>query len=67
LRETPSLDGAVLRKLQPNEAITIIEGPVEADGYTWWYMQVEADGTEGWAVEDYGWYKSVEWSKTPEP
>jgi len=67
LHETPSLDGAVLRKLQPNEAITIIEGPVEADGYTWWYMQVEADGTEGWAVEDYGWYKSVEWSKTPVP
>ena len=67
LRETPSLDGAVLQKLQPGDTVTILDGPAEADGYTWWYMQVETDGIEGWAVEDYGWYKSVEWSETPKP
>jgi len=67
LRETPSLDGAVLQKLQPGDTVTILDGPIESDGYTWWYMRTDADGAEGWAVENYGWYKAVEWIKTPEP
>jgi hypothetical protein len=45
----------VLRKLQPGDTVTIIEGPVEADGYTWWKMKT-SDGLEGWAVEVSVWF-----------
>lgn len=56
LREAPSIHAAVLRKLQPGDTVTILEGPVEADGYTWWRMRT-ADGLEGWAVEVAAWYQ----------
>jgi hypothetical protein len=29
--------------------VTITEGPVEADGYTWW--RIEADNVSGWSAE----------------
>ncbi|MFZ6029543.1 MAG: SH3 domain-containing protein [Chloroflexota bacterium] len=58
LRDAPSLAGASLRKLQPGDTVTLLEGPVEADGYTWWKMSTE-DGLEGWAVEVAVWYDAV--------
>ena len=59
LRDAPSLVGAILRKLQPGDTVTILSGPVQADGYTWWQMQT-ADGTIGWAVNIPEWYAPVE-------
>ncbi|HEX8684510.1 MAG TPA: SH3 domain-containing protein [Ardenticatenaceae bacterium] len=38
--------------LQDGTTITLAEGPVEGDGFTWWKIRLE-DGTEGWAVQDY--------------
>ncbi len=58
LRTEPSLDSAVLTQLQPGDAVTILDGPVEADGYTWWKMSTE-DGTEGWAVNIPEWYEPL--------
>jgi Tol biopolymer transport system component len=58
LRGEPTLEGEVLRKLQPGDRVTIVEGPVEADGYTWWQMQAE-DGVTGWAVNIPEWYEAV--------
>ena len=58
LRDAPSLTGVILRKLQPGDAITILSGPVNTDGYTWWQMQT-ADGTAGWAVNIPEWYAPV--------
>jgi WD40 repeat protein len=68
LRAEPSLDGEVLRKLQPGDRVTILDGPVEADGYTWWKVQTE-DGTTGWTVNIPEWYVPVseEATTTPTP
>ena len=65
LRASPSLSTDVLRKLQPDDTVTILEGPVEADGYTWWKMKTN-DGLEGWAVEVSVWYEPVS-TATPTP
>lgn len=55
LRAGPSLSDTVLAKLHTGAQITLLEGPVEADGYQWWKMRSE-DGLEGWAVEVAEWY-----------
>jgi len=56
LRESPSLDGTILAKLQAGERVTILEGPVEADHYYWWKIRREEEGLIGWAVELAGWF-----------
>jgi hypothetical protein len=58
LRAEPSLTGVVLRMLQAGDIVTILDGPVEADGYTWWQVQTE-DGSTGWAVNIPEWYAPV--------
>lgn len=47
-RETPGLSPIVARIPEGSE-VTIREGPVEADGYTWW--RVEAGEISGWVAE----------------
>lgn len=56
LRDSPSLSGISLMKLQEGEFVTILEGPIEADGYFWWKIRVGENVAEGWAVEVAGWY-----------
>jgi uncharacterized protein YgiM (DUF1202 family) len=60
LRDSPSLDGEILQKLQIGEVVKILEEPVEVDDFFWRRMRVEAENIEGWAVEVAGWYKKVE-------
>jgi Tol biopolymer transport system component len=64
LRENPSLQSQVVKKLLEAEIVTIIEGPAQADGYSWWKMRT-ADGAEGWAVDVAGWYAPVDAALTP--
>ncbi len=59
LRRLPTLDGDILKRFQAGEQVQILDGPVEAQGYTWWKMRSVADGVEGWAVEHPDWYKPV--------
>jgi hypothetical protein len=59
LRADPSLAGEILLKLQPGDGVTVLEGPVTADGYTWWKLQAD-DGMQGWAVNIPEWYSPVE-------
>jgi Tol biopolymer transport system component len=68
LRAEPALTGDVLRKLQAGDIVTILDGPVDADGYTWWQVQAE-DGSTGWAVNIPEWYVPVgeEAMTTPVP
>jgi hypothetical protein len=66
MRDYPALNGTVLRKLHPGNKVTILSGPREADGYTWWQMQAE-DGTIGWAVNIPEWYAPVDTTKTITP
>lgn len=57
LRATPSLQANILRKLDPDTYVTILDGPIQAEKYTWWKVRVEMVGMqEGWVVEDQDWY-----------
>lgn len=49
LRDAPSTSGAVLALLESGVPVTIIGGPIDADGYVWW--QVRVGKREGWLVE----------------
>jgi hypothetical protein len=57
VREAPSQNGTVITQLLQGDVVTILEGPVDADNYYWWRLRT-ADGTEGWAVEVYRWFRS---------
>jgi hypothetical protein len=46
-REAPGLT-AVVGRIPEGSEVAISEGPVEADGYTWW--RVEAEGVSGWVA-----------------
>lgn len=59
LRSLPSLQGSIVSKLREGDQVTILEGPIEADGYVWWKMRA-ANGLEGWAVDVVGWYELAE-------
>jgi hypothetical protein len=49
LRATPSLTGDVIRELKSQTTLTILDGPVEADGYIWWHVSTD-NANEGWVV-----------------
>lgn len=54
LHESPHKDARVSRMLLPGEVVKIIEGPVSANGLTWWKIQVDPSQTQpfaGWLVE----------------
>lgn len=60
LRDAPSLSGTVLEQLTAGEYVEILDGPVAADGETWWRVRPYwwgEGGVEGWAVEDQAWYE----------
>ena len=57
LRLAPSLASTSIKKLYMNDLITVLDGPVQADGYTWWRVRVEEENLEGWVVEFFGWYE----------
>jgi WD40 repeat protein len=50
LRETPSLSGVIINTLADGLLVTVIEGPVEAEGFIWWKIRT-SDNLEGWSVE----------------
>jgi hypothetical protein len=49
LRDTPSTSGNVLTLLESGTRGHILSGPVEADGFIWWEIQLS--GRSGWVVE----------------
>jgi hypothetical protein len=54
LRDTPSLKGRILSQASAHELFNVVDGPRQADGYTWWLLQGVYDTTrQGWAVENY--------------
>lgn len=48
-RSNPGVEGVVQLYLRDGDEVKIIDGPVKADGYTWWRVQGE-DG-KGWCAE----------------
>jgi hypothetical protein len=54
LRDEPSLKGKILSQASSHELFAVIEGPRQADGYTWWLLEGVYDKSrQGWAVENY--------------
>jgi hypothetical protein len=60
VRAQPTKSGAVVTQLKTDDYVEIVDGPVLADGYTWWKIKFFDWGsdtqTEGWAVENQDWY-----------
>src|SRR5690606_19098380 len=48
IRAEPGTAGEWVAALQPGETASVIDGPREADGYSWW--KIVAPSGEGWAV-----------------
>lgn len=48
-RSAPGLNTQVYDGLVPGTQLTLLEGPVAADGYHWWRIRA-ADGREGWVA-----------------
>ena len=54
LRQEPSTTGTILSLAGESEVFTVQEGPVEADGRTWFYLVSPSDaGRAGWAVAEF--------------
>jgi uncharacterized protein YraI len=51
-RSGPGLNYARLALIKDGTILKVLEGPEEADGYTWWRLQ-DKDGFIGWAAEDW--------------
>lgn len=49
LRDNHGLDSNAFAGLPPGTRMTLLEGPVEDDGYPWWRVRVD-DGREGWVA-----------------
>lgn len=49
VRATPSLDSEVVRILLLGEQTTIVDGPQETSGFTW--FKISTDAGDGWAVD----------------
>jgi hypothetical protein len=50
LRSAPTRDSEILMHLEDDMLLTVIAGPILAEGFTWWQVRTE-EGLEGWAVE----------------
>jgi hypothetical protein len=54
LRMEPGLESEILWIGEEAEVLSVQDGPVEADGFTWWLLVSSADNSrQGWAVSDY--------------
>lgn len=51
VRDIPSREGKILIKFAEGSSVEIIEGPKQADGYTWWKVRGKAG--EGWCAADF--------------
>lgn len=54
VRSRPSKEGTVQGRLQPGEMMEILDGPVCADGWVWWYVQGLDQELRGYTAEGDG-------------
>jgi hypothetical protein len=52
LRELATTDAQVVAMAREGTVLTVLEGPEDADGYTWWKVRTP-DGEEGWGAADW--------------
>ncbi len=51
LRTKPGEQGGTVCKLAPGVQMTVLYGPEDVDGHSWWRVRT-TDGKEGWVPED---------------
>lgn len=49
LRAEPSTQGQIVANAREGAVLTVVDGPQEANGYTWWQVRT-SDGKEGWGA-----------------
>ena len=52
LRESANTTSAIIEILQDDTPLTVVAGPEESEGFTWWQVSMQ-DGVQGWLVQDY--------------
>ena len=65
VRDNASTAGKVLGELDANMQVTIVDGPTDANGITWWKVN-DGKGLSGWSAEGVGGVKylvPVGWAK----
>lgn len=53
MRDNPATSGTLLLQLSTNQKVTIVEGPIDADGFRWWKVD-DGLGNVGWVAEGDG-------------
>ncbi|MDY6846007.1 MAG: hypothetical protein SVP52_02595 [Chloroflexota bacterium] len=54
MRSEPGLGSQINFTAMDSEVFLVIDGPVEADGYTWWHLEAPYDQTRnGWSAGDF--------------
>jgi SH3-like domain-containing protein len=53
MRTEPSTSASLVRYLPSRLRVTVIDGPIEAEGYRWWKLD-DGEGNIGWSVENDG-------------
>ena len=48
-RSGPSLNSNIHDGISPGTKLSLLEGPINSDGHTWWRIRTE-DGREGWVA-----------------
>jgi len=56
-RDAPAASGQLLGQLGTGQVVSILEGPVSADNFTWWRLD-DGQGNVGWAADGDG---ETEW------
>ena len=51
IREKPSTDAKILLRVEEGTILEVVDGPVTADGYTWW--KVKRGSTVGWTARNW--------------
>ena len=49
IREQPTTNSKTVTSAKEGTTLVVLDGPKEADGYTWWQVRTP-DGAEGWAA-----------------
>ena len=57
MRDAPSTGGTLVLQLGTGQRVDVVEGPTQADGYTWWRVD-DGGGNQGWVVQGDG---ETEW------
>jgi hypothetical protein len=57
LRSSPSKSSEIIKTLEKDTYVEILDGPVKVDGYSWWKVMAYYEQLEGWVAENPAWYE----------